>query len=181
MRVVVPSTPYDAKGLLTRALRCDDPVLFLEHRELLATKGNVPEEDYEIEFGQARVLREGSDVTVVAIAHMVQKSLAAAEQLAAAGISVELIDPRTISPLDTDTILPSVHKTGRLLIVDETFARTASARRSRRTSPTPASTISTHRSSGSTARFRRPRTVRPWNRQSCRAWKMSSTPIRRAA
>ncbi len=122
LRVVVPSNPYDAKGLLTRALRCDDPVLFLEHRELLATKGPVPEGDYEIEFGRARVVREGHDITLVAIAHMVQKSLAAAEQLADSGVSVELIDPRTISPLDTDTILQSVHKTGRLLIVDETFA-----------------------------------------------------------
>lgn len=122
LRVVVPSTPYDAKGLLTRALRCDDPVLFLEHRELLATKGNVPSEDYEIDFGRANVLRVGTDVTVVAMAHMVKRSLEAAEQLAASGISVELIDPRTISPLDTDTILHSVQKTGRLLIVDETFA-----------------------------------------------------------
>lgn len=122
LRVIVPSTPYDAKGLLTRALRCDDPVLFLEHRELLSSKGFVPEEDYEIDFGQAHIVCEGRDLTVVAIAHMVQKSLAAAEQLAAGGISVELIDPRSIAPLDTDLILQSVHKTGRLLIVDEAFA-----------------------------------------------------------
>ena len=122
LRVVVPSTPYDAKGLFTRALRCDDPVLFLEPRELMATKGPVPAEPYEIEFGQARVAREGSDVTVVALALMVQRSLAAAEQLAKEGISVEVIDPRTVSPLDTDTILASVKKTGRLLIVDEAFS-----------------------------------------------------------
>ncbi len=121
LRVVVPSTPYDAKGLFTRALRCDDPVLFLEPRELMATKGPVPAEPYEIDFGVARVAREGQDVTVVAIALMVQRSLAAAEQLAKAGISVEVIDPRTVSPLDTDTILRSVAKTGRLLIVDEAF------------------------------------------------------------
>ncbi len=121
LRVVVPSTPYDAKGLFTRALRCDDPVLFLEPRELMATKGSVPAEPYEIDFGVARVAREGQDVTVVAIALMVQRSLAAAEQLAKAGISVEVIDPRTVSPLDTDTILRSVAKTGRLLIVDEAF------------------------------------------------------------
>ena len=122
LRVVVPSTPYDAKGLFTRALRCDDPVLFLEPRELMSTKGPVPAEFYEIEFGQARIAREGKDVTVVAIALMVQRSLAAAEQLAKEGISIEIIDPRTVSPLDTDTILASVKKTGRLLIVDEAFS-----------------------------------------------------------
>jgi 2-oxoisovalerate dehydrogenase E1 component len=122
LRVVVPSTPYDAKGLFTRALRCNDPVLFLEPRELMSTKGPVPAEPYEIEFGQARIAREGRDVTVVAIALMVQRSLAAAEQLAKEGISVEVIDPRTVSPLDTDTILASVKKTGRLLIVDEAFS-----------------------------------------------------------
>ena len=122
LRVVVPSNPYDAKGLFTRALRCNDPVLFLEPRELMSTKGPVPAEPYEIEFGQARIAREGRDVTVVAIALMVQRSLAAAEQLAKEGISVEVIDPRTVSPLDTDTILASVKKTGRLLIVDEAFS-----------------------------------------------------------
>ena len=122
LRVVVPSTPYDAKGLFTHALRCDDPVLFLEPRELMATKGPVPVEPYEIQFGQARTAREGRDVTVVAIALMVQRSIAAAEQLAKEGISVEVIDPRTVSPLDTDTILASVKKTGRLLIVDEAFS-----------------------------------------------------------
>ena len=122
LRVVVPSTPYDAKGLFTRALRCHDPVLFLEPRELMSSKGPVPVEPYEIEFGVAHVAREGRDVTVVAIALMVQHSLAAAEQLAKDGISVEVIDPRTVSPLDTDTILASVKKTGRLLIVDEAFS-----------------------------------------------------------
>jgi 2-oxoisovalerate dehydrogenase E1 component len=122
LRVVVPSTPHDAKGLFTRALRCDDPVLFLEHRELMALKGPVPAEPYEIEFGQARVAREGRDVTIVALALMVQHSLAAAEQLAKESISVEVLDPRTVSPLDTDTIRASIAKTGRLLIVDEAFA-----------------------------------------------------------
>ena len=122
LRVVAPSTPYDAKGLFIRALRCDDPVLFLEPRELMATKGPVPAESYEIEFGKARIAREGRDVTVVAIALMVQRSLAAAEQLAKEGMSVEVIDPRTVSPLDTETLLASVAKTGRLVIVDEAFA-----------------------------------------------------------
>src|SRR5205823_5742380 len=122
LRVVVPSTPYDAKGLLLHALRCDDPVLFLEHRELLGLKGPVPEGDYEIPFGQAAVVREGKDVTVVALALMVQRTRKACETLAAEGISVELIDPRTVAPLDVETIARSVRKTGRLLIVDEAFA-----------------------------------------------------------
>ena len=121
-RVVVPTTPYDAKGLMKRALNCNDPVIFLEHRELLNTKGHVPEEEYEIEFGKAAVVRSGSDVTVVGITKMVHDSLQAAEQLAEDGISVEVIDPRTVSPLDTETILASVQKTGRLLIADECFA-----------------------------------------------------------
>ena len=121
-RVVVPSTPYDAKGLFKTAIECTDPVLFLEHKSILHLKGPVPEESYSIPFGQAAVVREGRDVTVVAIALMVRKVLEAAEQLAAEGISVEVIDPRTIAPLDMDTIRASLHKTGRLLVVDETFA-----------------------------------------------------------
>jgi 2-oxoisovalerate dehydrogenase E1 component len=102
-------------------LRCDDPVIFLEHRELLSLKGPVPEGDYEIPFGQASVVREGKDVSVVALALMVQRSLKACEILAAEGVSVELIDPRTVAPLDIETILQSLRKTGRLLIVDEAF------------------------------------------------------------
>ncbi|MCH2202720.1 MAG: dehydrogenase E1 component subunit alpha/beta [Fuerstiella sp.] len=121
LRVVMPSTPYDAKGLFTHALRCNDPVLFLEHRELMATKGPVPEADYEIPFGQAAVVREGADATIVAISLMVQHALKAAEQLENHGVSVEVIDPRTVSPLDTTMILRSVEKTGRLLVVDEAF------------------------------------------------------------
>src|SRR5215472_219482 len=93
LRVVVPSTPYDAKGLLHHALRCEDPVIFLEHRELLGNKGPVPEQPYEIPFGQAAVVREGRDVTVVALALMVQRALQACEKLTREGISVELIDP----------------------------------------------------------------------------------------
>jgi 2-oxoisovalerate dehydrogenase E1 component len=121
LRVAVPSTPYDAKGLLHRALRCNDPVIFLEHRELLSLKGPVPREPYEIPFGQAAIVRPGRDVTVVALCLMVQRTLKVCEQLAGEGISVELIDPRTVAPLDTDTIAASVQKTGRLLIVDEAF------------------------------------------------------------
>jgi 2-oxoisovalerate dehydrogenase E1 component len=121
LRVVMPSSPYDAKGLFHRALRCQDPVLFLEHRELMGIKGPVPEEPYEIEFGKAAVVREGTDITVVALALMVHHAVEAAEQLAEDGVSVEIVDPRTVSPLDTETILASVAKTGRLLIVDEAF------------------------------------------------------------
>ncbi|MCC6363197.1 MAG: dehydrogenase [Bryobacterales bacterium] len=121
LRVVMPSTPYDAKGLFTHALRCDDPVLFLEPRELMSVKGAAPAEPYEIEFGKARVVREGQQATVVAIGLMVQHAAAAAEALAGEGISVEVLDPRTVSPLDTPAILASLHKTGRLLIVDESF------------------------------------------------------------
>jgi 2-oxoisovalerate dehydrogenase E1 component len=121
LRVVVPSTPRDAKGLLKTALNCDDPVLFLEHRELLSVKGPVPTDEYFIEFGKASIVREGKDVTVVALALMVHKTLKACEILATERISVELIDPRTVAPLDTETILRSVAKTGRLLIVDESF------------------------------------------------------------
>lgn len=121
LRVVVPSNPYDAKGLMTHALRSDDPVLFLEHRELMQIKGPVPEEDYEIPFGKARIVCSGNDVTIVALSLMVQHAIKAAEQLEADGISVEIVDPRTVSPLDIDTILKSVAKTGRLLVVDEGF------------------------------------------------------------
>ncbi len=121
LRVVIPATPYDAKGMFHHAMRCQDPVLFLEHRELIMRKGPVPEEAYEVEFGKAAVVRCGSDVTVVGIALMMHKSLEAAKQLATDGISVEVIDPRTVSPLDIGTILASVAKTGRLLIVDEAF------------------------------------------------------------
>lgn len=121
LRVVAPSTPYDAKGLLLRALRSHDPVLFLEHRELMSLQGPVPAEPYEIEFGRASVVRVGGDVTIVALALMVHRALAAAELLQAEGVSVEVIDPRTTSPLDIRTILASVAKTGRLLVVDEAY------------------------------------------------------------
>lgn len=121
-RVVTPSTPYDAKGLFATALRSDDPVLFLEHRSVIFSKGPVPEEEYTIPFGQARIAREGTDATVVAIASMVGKVEQVCEKLAAEGISIEIVDPRTLAPLDMATILESVHKTGRLLVVDENFA-----------------------------------------------------------
>ena len=121
-RVVIPSTPHDAKGLFATSLQSDDPVLFLEHKSLLYIKGPVPEENYSIPFGQAFVARQGTDVTVVALSVMVKKALEAAETLTQVGVSVEVIDPRTLAPLDIHTILASVHKTGRLLIVDEWFS-----------------------------------------------------------
>jgi 2-oxoisovalerate dehydrogenase E1 component len=121
-RVVLPTTPYDAKGLLKTALQSDDPVLFLEHKSLLNTRGEVPEDDYAIPFGQAAVRRQGEHLTVVALTTMVSIALDVAETLALEGISLEVIDPRTTAPLDIETILESVHRTGRLLIIDETFA-----------------------------------------------------------
>lgn len=122
-RVVLPTTPRDAKGLLKTAIRSNDPVLFLEHKLLLNAKGPVPDADADelIPFGKAAIRREGTDVTVVALAAMVNRGLEAAEALSKEGISVEVIDPRTVAPLDIDTILASVHKTGRLLIVDEDY------------------------------------------------------------
>ena len=122
-RVVLPTTPRDAKGLLKSAIRSDDPVLFLEHKSLLNAKGEVPdvEADELIPFGQAAIRRQGTDLTVVAFSIMVPRALEAAQTLAADGISVEVIDPRTVAPLDIDTILWSVRKTGRLLIIDEDF------------------------------------------------------------
>ena len=121
-RVVLPSNPADAKGLLKTAIRSDDPVLFLEHKNLLGMKGPVPQGEHLLPFGQAAVARPGTQVTVVGIAYTVHQTLQAAAELAQEGISVEVIDPRTLAPLDIDTILESVHKTGRLLVVDEDFA-----------------------------------------------------------
>lgn len=120
-RVALPSSPADAKGLFATALRGEDPVFFLEHRHLLNMKGPVPDRDHRVPFGQAAVVREGTDATVVALTVMVHHALQVAEELSGEGISLEVIDPRTVAPLDVETILASVRKTGRLLIVDETF------------------------------------------------------------
>ena len=117
LKVVVPSTPADAKGLLKTAIRDDNPVIFLEHKVLYFTRGEVPlDEEYTIPFGVADVKREGTDVTVVGIHTQVLEALQAAEELEKEGISVEVIDPRTVSPLDVDTIVKSVKKTGRLVV-----------------------------------------------------------------
>jgi acetoin:2,6-dichlorophenolindophenol oxidoreductase subunit beta len=123
LKVVIPSNPYDAKGLLIQAIRDDDPVIFCEHKALYSMEGEVPEESYTIPFGEARVVREGTDVTIVALARMVNQAKKAAETLAKVGISCEIIDPRSTSPFDEDTILESVENTGRLVIVDEASPR----------------------------------------------------------
>jgi len=119
IKVVMPSTIYDVKGLLKSSIRDDNPVLFIEHKGLHSLKGNIPEEEYTIPLGQADVKREGSDVTVVATARMVFEAMTAADKLAADGISVEIVDPLTISPLDKDTILNSVKKTGKVVVAHE--------------------------------------------------------------
>ena len=119
LKMFLPSTPYDLKGLLKTAIRDNNPVISFESNRLLARKGPVPEEEYTIPLGKADVKREGNDVTVVALAWLVHEALAAAEELAKEGISVEVVDPRTLVPLDTETIRSSVQKTGRLIIADE--------------------------------------------------------------
>jgi acetoin:2,6-dichlorophenolindophenol oxidoreductase subunit beta len=119
IKVVAPSTPYDAKGLLLSSIRDLNPVCFVEHKLLYKSKGEVPEESYTIPLGVADIKRKGEDITVVASGIMVHKSLEAAEELADEGISVEVVDPRTLRPLDVDTIAKSVRKTGRLLVVHE--------------------------------------------------------------
>ncbi|MBI4255990.1 MAG: dehydrogenase E1 component subunit alpha/beta [Candidatus Rokubacteria bacterium] len=121
--VVAPSTPYDAKGLLASAIRDDNPVIFLEHKALYAVKGPVPAEPYAIPIGRAEVKRAGSDVTVVATQAMVARALAAAAELEKEGVSIEVIDPRTLVPLDEATVLASVAKTGRLVIAHEAVKR----------------------------------------------------------
>ncbi len=119
IRVVLPSTPYDAKGLLKTAIRCDDPVLFLEHELLYSTRGEVPEEEYLIPFGCSEVKRSGRDVTIIAWSRMVFEALQAAEALAEEGIEAEVVDPRTLDPLDFETILTSVARTRRAVVVEE--------------------------------------------------------------
>jgi len=119
LKVVMPSTPYDAKGLLVAAIRDDNPVIFVEHKLLYKTRGPVPEEPYCVPLSQSEVRRPGKDLTLVATSYMVNQSLRAADQLAPRGYEVEVIDPRTLKPLDMEPILASVCKTGKLLVVHE--------------------------------------------------------------
>lgn len=121
LKVVVPATPKDAKGLLKAAIRDEDPVLFVEHSLLYGTKGEVPEEDYVVPIGQAEVKREGKDLTIVAYSRMVLVALEAAQLLAQEGINAEVVDLRTLRPLDTDTIVQSVKKTNRAILVEESW------------------------------------------------------------
>ena len=123
LKVVMPSTPYDAKGLLKASIRDDDPTIFIEHKLLYMTKGEVPEEDYIVPLGQADIKRSGSDITLVTYSFMTLKCLEAAEALAGEGISVEVVDLRTLTPLDKETILESVEKTGRAIVVHEAVKR----------------------------------------------------------
>jgi pyruvate dehydrogenase E1 component beta subunit len=126
LKLVMPSTPYDAKGLLIAAIEDEAPVVVLEHRWLYDRTGPVPEGYYRVPLGKAAVLREGTDVTIVAISHMVVEALKAAESLQAEGIDAEIVDPRTLAPLDSAMILASVRKTGRLVVADHAW-RTCSA------------------------------------------------------
>ena len=123
LKVVLPSSPYEAKGLLIQAIRDDDPVIFCEHKAMYDETGDVPEEPYAIPFGEANIVREGDDVTIVALGRMVSFAQRAADELARSGVECDIIDPRTTSPLDTDTILESVENTGRLVVVDEATPR----------------------------------------------------------
>lgn len=123
LKVVMPATSYDVKGLLKTAIRDDNPVVFLEHKMIYLLKGEVPEEEYTIPFGEADIKREGSDITIVAYSNMLFKSLEAAKELEKDGISCEVVDPRTLVPLDIDTIIDSVKKTGRLVVVTEACKR----------------------------------------------------------
>jgi pyruvate dehydrogenase E1 component beta subunit len=123
LKIVVPSNARDAKGLLIESIRDDDPVIFFEHKALYPRKCEVPEEPYRTRFGEANLLREGSDVTVVAIGRMVGFAEKALDALAKEGVSCDLIDPRTTSPLDEETILESLENTGRLVVVDESPPR----------------------------------------------------------
>jgi pyruvate/2-oxoglutarate/acetoin dehydrogenase E1 component len=119
LKVALPSTPYDAKGLLKTAIRDDNPVVFFEDKMMFAVKGPVPDGEYTIPFGVADVKREGEDVTIVATSSMVYVALEAAERLAEEGVSAEVVDPRTLVPLDRETLVASAKKTGRVLVVDE--------------------------------------------------------------
>jgi len=121
LKVVLPSTPYDAKGLLKTAIRDDNPVVFIEDKLMHQAKGFVPEGEYTQPFGVADIKRSGTDITLVGTSSMVQVALAAAEQLAALGISAEMIDPRTTVPLDRQTLIESAKKTGRVIVLDEGY------------------------------------------------------------
>jgi pyruvate dehydrogenase E1 component beta subunit len=127
LKVVLPSSAYEAKGLMIQSIRDDDPVIFFEHKLMYDETSDVPDESYTIPFGEANIAREGKDATIVAFGRMVNLSNQAADELRREGVSVTVIDPRTTSPLDTETILDSVSETGRLVVVDEAHPRCSMA------------------------------------------------------
>lgn len=127
LKCILPSNPYEAKGLLIQAIRDDDPCIFFEHKALYDMEGDVPDEPYAIPFGEANVVREGDDVTIVAFGRMVNQAIAAADMLKKKGIAATVVDPRTTSPLDTETIVETIEETGRLVVVDEAHPRCSMA------------------------------------------------------
>ena len=127
LKCVVPSTPYDAKGLLIESIRDNDPVIYFEHKQLYQMEGEVPDESYTIPLGEAQIVREGGDVTIVTLGEMVHRSVQAADELAKTGVECEVVDLRTTSPLDSDSIIESVESTGRLVVVDEATPRCSMA------------------------------------------------------
>jgi acetoin:2,6-dichlorophenolindophenol oxidoreductase subunit beta len=127
LKCILPSNPYEAKGLLIQAIRDDDPCIFFEHKQMYDMEGEVPDEPYVIPFGEANVAREGKDVTIVAFGRMVNLALAAADMLKKKGVSCTVVDPRTTSPLDSDTIIETIEETGRLVVVDEAHPRCSMA------------------------------------------------------
>jgi pyruvate dehydrogenase E1 component beta subunit len=127
LKCVLPSNPYEAKGLLIQAIRDDDPCIFFEHKALYDMESDVPDEPYAIPFGEANVVREGDDVTIVAFGRMVNQAIAAADILKKKGITATVVDPRTTSPLDTETIIETIEETGRLVVVDEAHPRCSMA------------------------------------------------------
>ena len=171
LKVVCPSSPYDAKGLLVQAIRDNDPVIFCEHKLLYSMQGEVPEELYSVPFGEANFLRDGDDVTLVTYGRMVHLALDAAASLARQGISCEVLDLRSTSPLDEDSILESVEKTGRLVVVDEANPRCSMATDIAALVAERASPRCARRSAGSPRPIRRCLSPTPW--------KTSTSPTRR--
>lgn len=179
LKVVIPSTPYDAKGLLKSAIHDDNPVMFLEQKKLYRTKGEVPEEDYSIPLGVADIKREGQDCTIVTYGRMVQVCLEAAEALEKEGINIEIVDIRSLLPLDTDTIIQSVKKTKHVLIVHEAVQFGGFGEKSADKLRTVKHfTIWMRRLSGSEAKARRFRLIQNWKPKLSRQWKRSSVPLK---
>ena len=177
LKVAMPSTPYDAKGLLTSAIRDDDPVIFIEHKLLYMTEGPVPEEEYAIDLGVADIKRAGRDCTLIAWSNMVPRSLEAAGRLAAEGIEVEVIDPRSLVPLDREAILESVRRTEHVVIVQEAVRRggVASDIASHHPGQGP-STTSTPRWRSWPGATRRSPSAATSSRPASRRWTTSSPP-----